>query len=107
MKKISITPRGNRVIIEQTKLETTTESGIVLKLDNEMAEQASVIKGKVLALGDACWDSWPTPWAEVGDIVYYAKFAGKQIPDPVTEEVYLIMMDEDIIATLEEETKDD
>ena len=107
MKKLSITPKGNRVIIEQEKLEETTESGIILKRDNEVAEQAGIIKGTILALGDACWDSWPTPWAKVGDSVYFAKFAGKQIPDPVNEEMYLIMMDEDIIATIDQEKEDD
>jgi co-chaperonin GroES (HSP10) len=107
MKKLGIQVKGNRVIIQQTKIEETTESGIVLKLDNVEAEQAGVIKGVVLALGEACWDGWPEPWAKVGDTVYYAKFAGKQVPDPITKEMYLVMMDEDIIATILEENKDD
>lgn len=107
MKKLSITPKGNRVIIEQVKLEETTDSGIILKRENEAAEQAGIIKGTVVALGESCWDSWPEPWAKVGDEVYFAKFAGKQIPDPVNEEMYLIMMDEDIIATIDKEIKDD
>lgn len=107
MKKLSITPSGNRIIIEQDKLETTTASGIVLKLENEAAEKAGNIKGTVLAIGENCWDSWSSPWASVGDEVLFAKFAGKQIIDPVNEEAYLIMMDEDIIATINKEIKDD
>ena len=107
MKKLSITPKGNRVIIEQVKLEEVTASGIILKQENKAAEQAGIIKGTVLAIGEACWDGWPEPWAKVGDEVYFAKFAGKQIPDPGTEEMYLIMMDEDIIATIDNENRDD
>ena len=107
MKKLFINPKGNRVIIEQARLEETTESGIILKRSNEVAEQAGIIKGTIVALGNECWEAWPEPWAKVGDEVYFAKFAGKLIPDPVTEEVYLIMMDEDIIATIEKENKDD
>lgn len=107
MKKLYITPKGNRIIIEQQKLETTTESGIILKLENEEAERAGNIRGTVLAIGEDCWTSWSSPWASVGDEVYFAKFAGKQIIDPVNEEAYLIMMDEDIIATIDKETKDD
>ena len=107
MNKLYITPKGNRVIIEQVKLEETTESGLVLKLDNQAAEQAGIIKGTVVAVGESCWDSWPEPWAYVGDEVYFAKFAGKTIPDPVTKTMYLIMMDEDIIATIQKENEDD
>ena len=107
MKKLFITPKGNRVVIKQSQLEETTESGIILKRDNKVAEQAGIIKGTVVALGEACWGKWPEPWAKIGDEVYFAKFAGKTIPDPVTEEMYLIMMDEDIIATIDEENKDD
>ena len=107
MTKLYITPKGNRIIIEQVKLEETTESGIILKRENEAAEQAGIIKGTVVAVGDQAWDSWPEPWANVGDEVYFAKFAGKQIPDPVTKTMYLIMMDEDIIATIQEEENQD
>lgn len=108
MKKLYVRPRGNRVIIEQDKLEETYgNSGIVVKLENEAAEQAGIISGTVLAIGEACWDQWPEPWAEVGDKVYFAKFAGKKIPDPVNEEMYLIMNDIDIIATIDKEKKDD
>lgn len=107
MKKLYVHPRGNRIIIEQDKLEETTKSGIVLQLENGAAEQAGIIRGTVLAIGEAAWNQWPEPWAEVGDRVYFAKFAGKQIPDPVNKEMYLIMNDIDIIATIEEENKDD
>lgn len=57
-------------------------------------------------MGDACWDKWPTPWAKLGDEVYFAKFSGKQVIDPVTGESFLIMMDTDIIATLEKKEND-
>ena len=102
MKKLSISPKGNRIIIEQDKLEEVTESGIILQRSNEAGEQAGIIRGTVLAIGDACWDQWPSPWAKVGDVVYFAKYAGKNVPDPVTEEIYLVMNDIDIIATVEE-----
>lgn len=109
MKKINIHPKGSRVIVEQDKIEETTPGGIIIKRDNELAEQASVIRGTIVALGDEAWDQWPSPWAKVGDRVYFAKYAGKNIPDPVTNEMYLVMDDRDIVATIdeEEEKKDD
>ena len=106
MKRLYVHPSGNRVIIEQDKLEKTTESGIVLQRDNGAAVQAGIIRGTVLAVGEDAWDKWSEPWAQVGDRVYFAKFAGKTIPDPVNEEVYLIMNDIDIIATIEEKEDD-
>lgn len=107
MKKLYITPKGNRVIIEQVKLEETTESGIIIKRDNEMAEQANINKGIVLAIAPDSWDDWSEPFAEVGDVVIFSKHAGKKIIDPVNNEEYLIMMDIDILATVDKENKDD
>lgn len=101
MKKLYVHPKGNRVIIEQEKIETITASGIVIKLENEAAEQAGNIRGTLVAVGEDCWDTWSSPWAKIGDEVLFAKFAGKQVIDHVTGESYLIMMDRDIIATLE------
>lgn len=106
MKKLYVQPKGNRVIIEQEKIEETTESGIIIKRENGAAEQAGIIRGTVLAVGEACWDTWPEPWAQVGEDVYFAKFAGKQVIDPVTGESFLIMNDIDIIATLEKKEDD-
>ncbi len=107
MKKLSAVPVGNRVIIKQQSLEKVTESGIVLQLENEAAEQAANIQGTVIAIGDAAWDQWPTPWAKVGDEVYFAKWAGKKVNDPASGETYLIMNDVDIVCRLEEVETDD
>ncbi len=106
MKKLYVAPKGNRVIVEQDKLEEETDSGIIIQRENGAAEQAGIIRGTVLAVGEAAWDNWPEPWAKVGDRVYFAKFAGKTIPDPVNKEVYLIMNDIDIIATIQEKEDD-
>ena len=102
MKKLYMKPLGNRIIIEQDKIEETTESGIIIKRDREEAEQANVIRGTVVAVGEDAWDQWPSQWAKVGDRVYFAKFAGKILPDPVTGESYLVMNDVDIVALIEE-----
>ena len=106
MKKLSTIPVGNRVIIKQQELEKTTESGIILQLENEEAEQAANIQGTVLAIGVDAWDQWSEPWAKVGDEVYFAKWAGKKVYDHATEEHYLIMNDIDIVCRLQE-VKDD
>jgi co-chaperonin GroES (HSP10) len=107
MKKLYITPKGNRIIVEQVKLEEVTESGIIIKRANEMAEQANINKGTILAISPDSWDDWSEPFAKVGDVIYFSKHAGKKIIDPVTEEEYLIMMDIDVLATIDKENKYD
>ena len=88
MKKLYIQPRGNRVIIEQDVLEETYgDSAIVVQRDNAAAEQAGIISGTVLAIGEDAWDQWSEAWAKVGDRVYFAKFAVKKIPEPVNNEM--------------------
>ena len=48
MKKLGITPVGNRVIVEQDKVETTTDSGIILQLENEAAQKYFVGNAQIL-----------------------------------------------------------
>ena len=100
---LGIAPVGNRIIIEQDVLETTTESGIVLQLENEFAEQAGQVAGTVMALGDDCYYQYEKNWCKVGDRVLFAKFAGKAINDVSTGKQYLVMNDIDIVALINEE----
>lgn len=103
MNKLGITPVGNRLIVDQDNLETTTPGGIVLKLENEAAEQAGQIAGKVVAVGDDCYYQYDTPWCKVGDRVLFAKFAGKTLNDVTTGKSYLVMNDIDVVALINEE----
>jgi len=103
MIELGIVPCGNRIILKQQSLEKTTDSGIVIKLENEKAEQAAIIQGTLIAVGEDSWDQWSAPWAKVGQEVYFAKYAGKNVYDPKTKETYLIMNDIDIICTIGEE----
>jgi co-chaperonin GroES (HSP10) len=103
-----IYPKGKRILVKADEIMTETQSGIILQID-ESREQASVMTGTVVAIGEDAWDEWSENWAEVGDWVLYAKFAGKSVQDPITQEVYSVMNDIDLVATLdrpEEEEKD-
>ena len=42
------------------------------------------------------------PWCKVGDLVLIARYSGEDKVDPDTEEVFRIINDEDIFATLED-----
>ena len=98
---IHIHPRGWRILIKPDDIETVTAGGIHF-IQDEKLERAAQMKGHIVAVGEAAWDKYETPWGEVGDYVLYSKHAGKHVEDPVTKEIYVVMNDEDLIATLEE-----
>lgn len=70
---------GNRVVILPDPVETTTDSGIILTLD-EKAERSQTTTGIVHDFGPAAWLDpvmGGKPWVEKGDHVVYAKYSGK------------------------------
>lgn len=102
-------PLGHRILIKQDKLEDTDPTfkaakaaGIELPEMMEIQrEQAAVSKGTIVSVGPTAWthpDLGSTPWAVVGDYVYFAKYAGAVITDPESKEKYILLNDEDIIA---------
>lgn len=106
-------PLGHRVLIKQDKLEDTDptfkkakDAGLVMPVIVELErEQAAISRGTVAAIGTTCWKDpslGGTPWAVVGDYVYFAKYAGSHITDPITKEKYVLLNDEDIIAKVTE-----
>ena len=104
--QLTIVPKGYRVLVKRDPIEETSAGGIVLVEDKRVA-QAATTSGTVVAIGDLAWKGFKegegTPWASVGDRVYFAQYAGANITDPVTEEKYVIMNDDDIIAVLKED----
>lgn len=94
--------RGYRILVKPDDIETVTESGIVLVVD-ERVEAAAQQTGIVVGVGHTCWKSSTLeqdPWAKVGDRVLFSKFAGRAIIDPVTGEEFMTMNDEDVICVI-------
>lgn len=102
---VNIFPKGYRILVKPDAVEETYgESKLVVVEDKRIAKAANV-KGTVVAMGSLAYKGFaedPTPWCEVGDRVLYSQYAGKFIEDPITEEEYVILNDEDIIATIRE-----
>ena len=84
-------PVGWRLLVGMVKVETKTDSGIILGTDykKEMEYLRSV--GKVLAVGPEAYKHEkfqggislekrnPTPWVSVGDIVVVGQYSGQTI----------------------------
>ena len=96
-----IVPTGYRLLVSPDPVEETSKGGIVIAQDTKR-EKTGRIFGVIKAVGAQCWSDFDEPWAKVGDHVAYAKYSGKNIKDPVTEEEFVILNDVDIVARVED-----
>ncbi|MCC5896128.1 MAG: co-chaperone GroES [Alkalibacterium sp.] len=91
-------PLGNRVLLEVTKEEEKTASGLVLPDSAKEKPQSAVVvavgEGKLLDNGGRAAVS-----VTVGDNVIFEKYAGSEVKYQGTE--YLVVKDTDIIAIVE------
>lgn len=104
--------RGHRLLVKEDPVEKVSKGGIVLAVDEKL-ERSGVQTGLVVQQGEGCYKAYRTidgdgierngqPWTKPGDYVIFARHAGRFIKDPVTEEEFLIMNDEDILGVLED-----
>lgn len=107
-----ITVTGHRVLIKEDPVEKRTKGGLYVAVDEKL-ERASCQRGIIIAVGPDCWKAFRKidgdgierngePWAKVGDYVVFARHAGRFIEDPVTNELFMIMNDEDILGLINE-----
>jgi co-chaperonin GroES (HSP10) len=106
-----IIPVLHRILVKQDKLEEKDETfkrargaGLVIpNLDEREREQAAIDTGTVVAIGDTAFkDFGASNPVVVGDYIVFAKHAGKKIKDPYTDEVFVALNDEDVIAKFKE-----
>jgi len=102
-----IEPILHRILIKQDKLEETNQDylkmksmGLVLpQNDDHKRAQAGVDTGTVVAVGGTAFrDFGTTSPIGVGDRIGYARFSGKFILDPVSQEEFVALNDEDVIC---------
>ena len=107
-----IVPTLHRIIVKQQKLNEAHKEyqkaealGIIIPEheDNKRA-QAGVDKGTVVSIGPTAYRDYNVDVPiKVGDVIAFARYSGKTIVDPVDEEEYVALNDEDVVAIL---TKD-
>jgi len=102
-----IKPVGHRVLVKPFDVETKTDFGIIIITD-EAREFAAQEYGTIVEVGPDAWkDFGERPWAEVGDKVIYSKYGGKIVRAPKSNDKYVILNDEDILAKLIIEVNED
>ncbi len=104
-----ITVTGCRVLVKPFSLQehdkvyaAAKAAGIALPDFSERKEQSNVDKGVVVEIGPKCHEDY-IGQVTVGDTVGFTKFGGKFVQDIKTEELFLILNDEDIICIFKEE----
>lgn len=114
---MTVRPVGHHVLVEPLEWKKETEWGFQLTPheESQMAklEKAGRMIGTLIAYGPQAWKAHAVAlakgghvkdpevlsnWAQVGDLVMYARYAGKALFDPVTGQEYYLVHDEDIMA---------
>ncbi|MBO4231774.1 MAG: co-chaperone GroES [Bacteroidales bacterium] len=92
MKKVSIKPLADRVLVKPAEAEQKTAGGIIIPDTAKEKPQ----KGVVVAVGPGKKDEPMT--VKVGETVLYGKYSGTEIN--FDGEVYMIMKESDIYAII-------
>jgi co-chaperonin GroES (HSP10) len=101
---------GHRVLVKGDPVEEVTAGGIVIARPGhgQKLEQQATDRGTVVEVGPMCWKNYDfdkpdwKPWCKPGDRVIFARYAGKLIKHPETEEEFFLLNDEDIQVVMEE-----
>lgn len=108
---MAIKPILHRILVKPDQLEDKDEAfkkarsaGIIIHRDEREREQAAIDTGMVVEVGPTAFKDFGTDSPiKKGDFVCYAKYGGKAIVDPATNEKFVALNDEDIIAILTQE----
>lgn len=96
-----IMPTGGHVLVLPDKVKEKTIGGIILPETIRDKEQAAATSGVIISIGSSAWKDLDdgTPWAEVGDRVSYARYAGVAMTGNDNVD-YVLINDNDILAKL-------
>ena len=105
-------PAGFKLLIKPFEVEKVSAGGIVLTSNayQEKLEAAGRAEGIVHKVGRTAYRAYDdgTPWVTEGDHIIFSKYSGQFITDPNTEEEFIIIRDDDVIAIVrEDETKEE
>lgn len=106
-----IKPLIYRVLVKAEKFEEFSEDvkrarsiGLEIpELEDHKRQQASVDRGTIVAIGETAFRDHNIECPiKIGDVVNYARFAGKIIVDPETKEEFVALNDDDLICIVKE-----
>lgn len=109
---------GHRVLIKPHLQDEVSDGGIYLAVGETFERERGATQiGTIVSIGPNAWLDFKSadaegnlvagkPWAKVGDVVYYAKYAGKEVKAG-NEDKYVIVNDEDVQCIIHEVKEND
>ena len=98
MNESGIQPVEYKVLIKPEVVEGKTAGGLFLPEQTQDKEKMAQVKGVLVAVGGNAFEDWNGK-PEIGDTVYYAKYAGYVIKGSDGQE-YRLANDKDITAII-------
>ncbi len=101
MSQVKLRPTAGYALIEPTKFDKKTASGIVLPDTHDEKSQ----KGKVVAIGKSLVSESGrsySPDFKLGDVVVYKKWGGDDFKLGISGQEYMFVKFEDVLAVVEE-----
>ena len=88
----------HRVILKPF-IEKVSKGGIVIT-QSERSQAINTDRGTVFMFGPKAWKDFGCEVSpvQVGDEVFYSKYGAKVLKDEVTDELYIICNDEDVLV---------
>lgn len=104
MNTSGIDPVEYKVLIEPESIEETSKGGIVLATVTTERDKMAQVKGRLIAIGGNAFEDWHGRLPELGDSIYFAKYAGYVLKGTDGKE-YRLANDKDVSAIVT--TKED
>lgn len=115
---------GHKVLVKHMKFKERMEDfvpqdlkekgfEIAASVEQERREEVASEVGTVVGIGATAWHAFDRytkdgslnpdwqPWCHLGDQILFARYSGKIVEDPITNERFMIINDEDVQAVVE------
>lgn len=92
-------PVEYKILIAPEVVEEVSSGGIVLATKTTEREKMAQVKGKLVAIGGNAFEDWADPKPQLGDTIWFAKYAGYVVNGADGAE-YRLANDKDISAVL-------
>lgn len=103
MNNSGITPKGRAILLKSYQPERATS---LIALPPGVAENGMALEARAIVIecGPHAWHDEPSPRCKAGDKVMVSQFAGKIVRGSLDDELYRLVNDRDIYATIEEKS---
>lgn len=97
---------GTRILVRPPKREEKSAGGIVLVSDTVEKEERAATTGILIAAADDAWKCKEMTGVKLGDNLFYARYAGDNVPFTKNGVAYKVMNGSDVVGILSENPDD-